>query len=277
MNDWVPPVISVIIPTYNMAEYLGDAIESVLDGDFQAVEVIVVDDGSTDETEDVIARYTTPSHSKYDERVRYHSQLNQGKPAAVNQGLSLATGSHIAILDADDKLTPDSLSTRYAHLESESRGGHDLVIGGFEVFNEGTTHGTRLPPEQETPEELRRAVYLQWRSAFSLNACLVSRRLIDRTGTLDERFSRCEDIDYIIRLLEVADRPAVLPSVVYQYRKHRESTLKHVRLRMQTGWFRVRAFWKNYQGIQKWGAVLIGLSGDIVKLVYEALFGPYKR
>lgn len=277
MNDRTSPVISVVIPTFNMAEYLGDAIESVLDGDFEAVEVIVVDDGSTDETTAVVEQYTMPDAPKYDERVRYVSQANQGKSAAVNRGFSLASAPYLTILDADDELTSDSLSTRYAHLENESEGGHDLVIGGFEVFNEGTTHGTRLPPSNDAPEALRRAVYRGWKSAFSLSACLMSRELVERIGALDERFLRCEDIDYIIRLLEAADRPAILQSAVFRYRKHRESTHRHIRLRVRTAWYRARVLWKNYRGFRKWGAVLLGLSGDVGKLVYEMLFGTYKK
>lgn len=271
------PAISVIVPIHNMAEYVGEAIESVLEGDFDAVEVIVVDDGSTDETEGVVSRYTTSDHSKYDERVRYVSQSNQGKAAAVNLGLSMATGSYVTMLDADDKLPPDSLSTRYAHRKDDYGRKCDLIIGGFEVFDEQASYGTRLPPMEANAEELRRAFYLRWKTPFHLNACLIARDLIQRTGSMDERFRRCLDGDYAMRLLAVAGRVALVPSVVYQYRKYRASRAKRLRKRVQTAKYRARVILKNYHGLRCWLALPFGVIMDTGKFVYELLLGNYKQ
>jgi glycosyltransferase involved in cell wall biosynthesis len=269
--------ISVIVPTYNMAEYLGTAIDSVLEQGFDAFEVLVVDDGSTDDTEEVVAPYAESSYFEYDERVRYVSQSNQGKAAAVNHGLDLARGTYVTILDADDKLPPDSLSTRYAHREDEYGRKRDLIIGGFEVFDEQSSYGARFPPEQADAEELRRAFYLRWKTPFHLNACLIARSLIQRVGGLDERFRRCLDGDYAMRLLAVAERVALVQSVVYQYRKYRASKTKRLRKRLQTAKYRVRVVAKNYHGLRRLIALPFGIAMDTAKLLYELVVGNYKQ
>lgn len=269
--------ISVIIPAYNMAEYLDDAIASVLRQDFEAFEVLVVNDGSTDGTESVGTPYATPEHEEYDERVRYVSQSNQGKAAAINHGLSLAEGAYVTILDADDTLPPESLSAHYEHRQDQYGRQCDLVIGGFEVFDEEGTHGTRLPPETDDAETLRRRFYLHWRTPFSLSACLISRGLINRTGAMDERFQRCQDIDYAVRLLGVADRLSILQSVVYRYRKHRTSMPKRLRTRVETAQYRAQVAWKNFYGWLRWVALPAGLVLDAGKFVYELFVGSYKK
>jgi glycosyltransferase involved in cell wall biosynthesis len=101
--------VSVIIPCYNQARFLSEAIESVLDQTYRRFEVIVVDDGSSDNTSEVAARY--PS-------VRCYRQQNQGLAAARNRGLSQSTGDYLVFLDADDRLLPEALETGVVCLSS---------------------------------------------------------------------------------------------------------------------------------------------------------------
>src|SRR5690349_21494110 len=101
--------VSVIIPTYNYAHYLPCAIDSVLAQTQPAAEVIVVDDGSTDATREVCARYTDP-------RVRYVHQSNAGLSAARNTGLREARSPLVAFLDADDRWEPAFLGTTLERL-----------------------------------------------------------------------------------------------------------------------------------------------------------------
>lgn len=95
--------VSIIIPLYNLAEYVGDAIQSCLNQTYGHIEVIVVDDGSTDQSADVVGRYLT------DKRVRYVRQANAGVSAARNNGVALATGEYLTFLDADDELAVDTI------------------------------------------------------------------------------------------------------------------------------------------------------------------------
>src|SRR5262245_52729040 len=100
------PEVSVVVPTYNSARYLGAAVESVLEQSDRDLEVLVIDDGSRDETPDVMARYGPP--------VRYLRQENQGVSAARNHGLELASGRYVAFLDADDTWLPGKLNKQLA-------------------------------------------------------------------------------------------------------------------------------------------------------------------
>lgn len=271
------PVISVIVPAYNMAGYLGAAIDSVLNGDFQAVEVLVVDDGSTDGTDRIVQAYTDRGRSTYDSRVRYVRQSNKGKSAAVNRALSLVRGDYIAILDADDQLTPLSLSLRYAALEKQDDAAGDLAIGEFEVFDhDGETVGHRPIPRAYDPEVLYHTFFLSHRSPFHLNACLFSRELYERVGPFDTGLRRCQDIDYSIRLLKAANQIAWVHEPVYRYRKHRSNYLVRAKVRRQTLTHRPLVYLKNYEGWRRYIAVITGVVLDVGKFMYE-ITGNYQR
>lgn len=104
------PLISVVIPTYNYGGYIARAIESCLAQTHPQVEIIVVDDGSTDDTAAVVQGYV----GQHPGKIRYLPQANQGVSAARNRGVEVATGVFLAFLDADDRLTPEALATRLA-------------------------------------------------------------------------------------------------------------------------------------------------------------------
>src|SRR6476661_4776701 len=99
VNQLPRPLVSILIPNFNHAPYLGDAIGSVLAQSYDNVEVIVIDDGSTDASRAVAARFGN--------RIRYIWQENRGLSAARNRGIRAATGEYIGLLDADDLYEPD--------------------------------------------------------------------------------------------------------------------------------------------------------------------------
>lgn len=259
-----------------MAEYIDSTIRSVLHGTFRDMEVIVIDDGSTDGTKSVVEKYNDSSDSSYDPRVFYEYQHNSGKSAAVNRGIDIANGIYITVVDADDQITEESLQIRYEARFSESDSLCDLIIGGFEVFDHQATYGKRSPPSSFDPCQLHDRFYLDWKTPFHLNACLISQELIDRTGGLDETIHRCIDGDYALRLLREAESIKVVDEVVYRYRKHRSSAFERVKYRLKTAWYRPKVVWKNYNGWRKWTAVPFGIAMDTGKLVYE-LIDSYKQ
>ena len=106
LNDYVRSRISVLIPTYNYSQFLLDAVKSVLAQDVPDVEIIVVDDGSTDNTSDIIKPYT--------DRVQYIYQENAGLSAARNTGIRNSTGEFILFLDADDVLGTEAIASQVA-------------------------------------------------------------------------------------------------------------------------------------------------------------------
>ena len=109
------PLVSVVIPSYNCGGVIGDTLESVLAQDYPALEVIVVDDGSTDDTCDVVARYG--------DRVTLLQQRNAGAAVARNAGIRCARGDYVALLDADDLWLPGKLSIQVDHLEGNPQVG----------------------------------------------------------------------------------------------------------------------------------------------------------
>jgi hypothetical protein len=104
------PLVSVILPTYNAAAYLGKAIDSILAQRYRHFELIIVNDGSTDDTQDLLAQYQDP-------RITVINQVNLGLPKALNQGIGLAKGKYIARQDADDISLPERLSEQVAFME----------------------------------------------------------------------------------------------------------------------------------------------------------------
>src|ERR1700678_803249 len=119
------PTISVIIPTYNRADLIGQALESALAQTHPADEIIVVDDGSTDDTERVVAQYAG--------QVRYMRQVNAGPSAARNRGIQAASGDFIALLDSDDLWVKDRLERQLAALTLHP--GLDFIFGLEAKFN----------------------------------------------------------------------------------------------------------------------------------------------
>ena len=135
------PAVSVVIPAYNYGRYLRDAIDSVLAQTYADLEVIVVDDGSTDDTAQVAHAYTDP-------RVRYVFQTNAGLSAARNTGIGEARAPFIALLDADDMWLPEMLATtmaRFASLPEEvgaiGCASHRVDASGVPLGGKAFTHG----------------------------------------------------------------------------------------------------------------------------------------
>lgn len=269
------PKVSVILPAYNMEEYVGRAVESALDDDLEDIEVIAVDDGSTDGTGAVLDAFTDSASREYDRRVQVIHQDNAGKSVAVNRGLERCSGDYVAFLDADDTVPPGGLSSRYrAACSGEPPA--DFVVGGFEVIDEhGEVQGERAPPEVDDPRDLGRRFYLRATTPFHLNAGLLSRSLVADVGPFDPRLRRCIDGDYAIRALGRADVVRTVDRAVYRYRKYRRSVLERLRFRVATARYRTMVLWKNFPVGLSLFMIPFGLAMDAGKMVFE-LFGNFE-
>lgn len=261
--------VSVVMPVYNMADYMRSAIDSILESKLNDIEAVIIDDGSTDSSAAVISEYTNPSGPNYDERVRYAHQKNRGRAAALNHGIRISKGKYITILDADDLLPSDSLSLRYNALQSENTSANNVAIGGFEVLDDGNTVGARPAPSRTDPDTLHRRFYYSYKTPFHTNACLISRDLLERVGPFDEDLKRCQDIDFSLRLLKEARNLCTIQAPVYRYRKHREHMMDRLRIRTITFVNRPRAYAKNYSGWRKFAAIASGIILDAGKFLYE--------
>lgn len=201
-----PAVVSVVITTYNHAALLGDALDSVRGQTRPPDEIIVVDDGSKDEPEAVVARYPG---------VRIISQSNQGLSAARNTGMRAATGRYILFLDADDLLLPQAIELGLrAHQDAD---GAAFVYGGHRKVD---MRGQRLAPDTYEPIGPRPFERLLRGNAIGMHGTvLFDRGILLQSGGYDVSLRRCEDYDVYLRLAR-AHRIASYPEMVADYRFH---------------------------------------------------------
>ena len=191
------PRISVVIPVFNGERFLRDAISSVLAQGEDSLEVLVVDDGSTDGSAAVAAGFGS--------RVRILSQSNAGHVAARNRGLSAARGDYITSLDADDLFTPDKFALQAGRLDR--RPDIDIVIGQLSYLG---PDGSDLSFSEQHDDHL----------SLSFGGCLFRRRVFDRLGYPDESMRFCDDWDWFMRAREAAVPMLAHRHVVLRQRLH---------------------------------------------------------
>ncbi|MEB3356311.1 MAG: glycosyltransferase [Synechococcales bacterium] len=206
-------LVSVIIPTYNCDRYLSEAIDSVLSQTLADVEIIIVDDGSTDQTQQVL----TPYLEQYSEQIRYLYQANQGVAAARNRGIQAARGEFIAFLDADDYfLSPSKLADQVACFDQSSDLG--LVQCGWRVVDEqGNPLADKHPWKSRSTLTLED--WIRWKTVLP-SAMMIRRSWLERVGGFDLRFPPSEDVDLALRLSLMGCRAVWLKQVAVGYRQH---------------------------------------------------------
>ena len=180
-------MISVIVPTYNQSRYLARAIESVWAQDLNDVEIVVVDDGSTDDTEAILEKLSN------DGRLRYFRQGNLGPAAARNRGIRESRGELIAFLDSDDFWLPGKLK---AQLDALARTGYRFSYCGSKVIDENGNLIALAPASTDDG----RFINLVWGNRFATPTVLVQRSLLDEVGLFDESLRTGEDWDLWLRL-----------------------------------------------------------------------------
>ncbi len=194
------PLVSVVVPTYNYGRFIGDAFDSLRAQTYAEWECIVVDDGSTDDTAEIVARAI-----EGDARIRYMRQANQKQSVAKNTGLAVARGSYVQFLDADDRIEPLKFERQVEFLEAHTE--VDIVYGGVRFFH------------TETPEQRLYAMFGEnrpWMPEVSgagkemllafvrvnilvINSPLVRRAVVDEVGEFDPVLPPVEDWDFWIR------------------------------------------------------------------------------
>jgi glycosyltransferase involved in cell wall biosynthesis len=207
-------LVSIIMPVYNGEKYLYEAVQSVLNQSWEDWELVVVDDGSTDRTAEIIKYFR-------DKRIKYFHQDNRGQASALNQGLSLSSGDYITTLDADDWLPQDSIRAR-AELLGQNP---DINV----VYGDGNylaDNGSVIKQfSKQMPNGAERDVYkiLIVSPFYGTGASvLVRRKVLDEFDIrYDEEMVWCQDWDFYIRLAEVTDF-AYVDTITINYRIHQE-------------------------------------------------------
>src|SRR5215203_1055396 len=184
--------VSVVIPCYNQARFLGEALQSVLCQGYPVLEIIVVDDGSKDSTEEIASGYT-----KADTRVRVIRQENRGLAAARNRGLSEAGGEYVVFLDSDDRLVSEALEVGVRELEAHP--GCAFVSG---ICRKITADGSVVPEWEQF--RVRDDPYLELLRSCPVYVPTVMyrRSVFDAVGDFDTSYKAAEDYDLYYRILK---------------------------------------------------------------------------
>jgi len=220
------PLISVVIPTWNSAGYLPATLDSVLAQTWPQVEIIIVDDGSTDDTETVLAPYA--------DRVVYVWQENWGGPSRPrNAAIARSTGQYIAFFDSDDLMDPEKLAAAAAVLQA-----HPEVDFTFSNFREIDETGAVLTPDFLAPYTNFRRIttfhqggdlgLLSGREAYTellaanfvgTSSVVCRREVFDRVGPFDETMLNADDVDMWRRVAYAGSGFAFINRVLHSYRK----------------------------------------------------------
>lgn len=218
------PRVSAIVPAYNAAEYLEDCLNSILRQSLKELEVIVIDDGSTDSTLRIAEKIAAE-----DKRIRVESISNRGVSAARNLGIDLAKGEYLTFVDADDILHPMALQT----MLDVCRGRRvPVCISGFRKFSGKAPKTMKTIPADFISKAhvwtYREAMEIALYQKELLNSpwgALIESRLL-KEGTRFREGTRYEDLDAFYRFYESTQRIAYLPLPLYFYRDNLESFIR---------------------------------------------------
>lgn len=216
------PLVSIIIPVYNAEKYLEECLHSVAKQTWQQFEIIIVNDGSTDNSEEIIKGF-------HEERIRYFKIKNQGQCKASNYGLAQATGEYIKFLDADDLINE-------THIESLLK-----VLDGSQAAI-ASCAWARFYEDDVSDAPLIAAT--NWRNAEPLDwikmtmsemydmmpgwLWLIPKKLIEKAGGWDERLSLNNDFEFSIRLLLQSSSVLFTPEAIHYYRSGNDNTLSSI-------------------------------------------------
>lgn len=221
------PLVSVVMPIHNASRYLGAALDSILAQTFTDFEIIVVDDGSTDGSSDILVEA-----ARRDTRIVIRRQQNGGVTKALNAGLKAAQGAFIARMDADDIALPNRFERQVAYLAANPA---CVAVGGQVILLDQDDRVLRqmpVPPDHVAIDNL----FMSSVSAIWHPTVMIRASAIRDVGGYREAYASAEDVDFFLRLAEIGEL-ANLNDVVLYYRQHLTSIgYKKRGEQRQSGW-----------------------------------------
>ncbi|MEL6603515.1 MAG: glycosyltransferase family A protein [Cyanobacteria bacterium J06614_10] len=225
------PLVSVVIPAYNAADYLPETIQSVIDQSYENWELLVVDDGSTDATPTLVQRF-----HEADRRVRHVPKANGGVSSARNLGAQEAKGTLLAFLDADDRWLKDKLSAHVNHMSAHPEIGVSFARVELIKSDGQTTHKlTNNVVSRLQPQDL-----FYSNPTVTTSNLVIRRDIFLSVGGFDEAMQYNEDVELLFRVAFHSDQTgglalAGIDDVLVQYRLH-DSGLSSTLSKMEAGW-----------------------------------------
>jgi glycosyltransferase involved in cell wall biosynthesis len=218
----VDDLVSVIVPTYNRDQFLSDAINSIYHQTYRPIELLIVDDGSTDNTADIVERARGKFQEEPHLTLQYIWQQSQGAPAARNRGLQESRGEYIQFLDSDDVLHPRKLEVHVGVLKDKEHldfvwSGFDLMSGEkFESFPVQENLDTRSSENSFSRESSPPVVV--WSGVYRRTSCR-------KIGPWDESLQRWQDVEYNFRFSCLSPTVARISGEYYRMRAHDEGRI----------------------------------------------------
>lgn len=211
------PLVSVIIPSYNAARYVKGAVDSALAQTYPSIEIIVVDDGSTDNTKEILAPYAA------EKKLIYIRQQNAGLSGARNTGITHAKGEFIALLDADDLFLPKKIEHQIHYLESHPE--CDISYCNLFHFWDGEENNLLTLNYQyySGADVLPNLIKRDFIAPLSM---VIRRSIFDRFGLFDTNFRRSEDLEFLVRILSQGANICFLDERLAKLRLSRTSNLQ---------------------------------------------------
>ncbi len=207
-------LFSVIIPAYNREAFISEALNSVKKQSYRPVEIIVIDDGSTDNTKDVVLNWRNANTEKNQLSLRYFYQDNLGAGASRNVGISKANGEYVQFLDSDDLIYPERLKILAETFEKEEC---DFIQTGFERVSAETGEVISIHYGRKVGSLLEQALRgVLWGNTLRAS---FKRELIDRAGLWNTDMSCFEDREYVERVLMKSKKPVVIRDILASARR----------------------------------------------------------
>lgn len=229
----MPEVVTVVMPAYNASRYIKEAIESVLIQTYKDFELIVIDDGSTDTTPDII-----DDLAKKDSRIHLITQSNQGVANALNGAIELATTRWIVVMHADDIMMPNRIERQLEFVYSNP----DIVVAGSFILY--INERGRIVGKFKSPLTTREIVweYVQKNELIGLThpSVIMRKDVVEEVGGYRNQFVPAEDIDLWNRIVEKGYGILVQPKYLLKYRLHSSaaSVSKAMLIRLHLAWLK---------------------------------------
>ena len=195
-------LISVLIPTFNYGRFIAECIGSVEQQTYRDFEIIVIDDGSTDDTKDIVARY---------QDVTYFYQENSGVSSARNKAIELAKGDYIAFIDADDLWMPDKLAKQIEFLQQNE--GCSVVFTDVENFYDN----------EKTKNDPKAVSVAEREFKTGLQSALIKKAVFDRCGGFKSDLKFSEDTEWVMRIRLAGETTSRLEEPLTRRRLHGEN------------------------------------------------------
>jgi glycosyltransferase involved in cell wall biosynthesis len=254
--------VSILIPLYNAEKYVGACIDSILNQSYPNIEIIIVDDGSTDNSLELVKTYTS-------EKVKIHTQANQGGCSARNKAFELSTGDYIVFFDADDLLYKDKISNQMALVAQFG----DAYIYSSQWIPFTGKEPTTFPPKSVIDKDFDSPV--DWLTTSWLNRSgqtaiwLTPRKLIEKAGKWDETLKVNQDGDFFCRVLLTAKGVKFADEAYLFYRRDVATSIskKHIPERAKS----MLQSYMNYEAILKIDnsyATKKALAYNYIKFIY---------